>query len=195
MFCRYCGAHIPDDSAFCSKCGKRLGAVTHPRFEKIVATLRLKTPYPYFAIVFLGFLAWAFAPRQTRADYSHIKWSIEVDKKLDIPENNLYQQSMSLVLENTGPTPVREVPVELRARIEPPEVGEVDVDFVARRLVIMYRGKPLPLVVILSGAVEPGSKRRYAMGGSIQAEAPFKVTYEVRPEDSQTVLANYVVER
>ena len=24
MFCRYCGAHIPDDSRFCPKCGQTL---------------------------------------------------------------------------------------------------------------------------------------------------------------------------
>src|SRR5437667_3552415 len=131
MSCRYCGAHIPDDSHFCSKCGKRLGAATHPRLQKIVATLRLKTPYPYFAIILVTFVAWALGPRQTHADYSHVKWSIEVNKKLDVPENNLYQQSLSLVLENTGATPVREVPVEIRARIEPPKPAEVDVDFAA----------------------------------------------------------------
>ena len=24
MYCRYCGQQLPDDSAFCSKCGKKL---------------------------------------------------------------------------------------------------------------------------------------------------------------------------
>ena len=195
MFCRYCGAHIADDSLFCAKCGKRLGAAVHPRLEKLIAKLRLKTPYPYFVILFLAFVVWAIGPRRTHADYSHIKWSIEVDKKLDIPQNNIYHQNMSLVLENTGSSPVSEVPVELLARIEPMKPAEVDVDFVARRLVIMLGGKPMPLVVILSGTVAPGAKRRFHMGGSIQAEAPFKVTYEVRQEDSETVLTSYVVER
>jgi len=24
MYCRYCGQQLPDDSAFCSKCGKKV---------------------------------------------------------------------------------------------------------------------------------------------------------------------------
>jgi hypothetical protein len=196
MFCRFCGAHIADDSVFCAKCGKRLGvAEPNPRVANIVKTLRLKTPYPYFAMILIGFVAWALMPRHTHADYSHIKWSIEVGKKLDIPENNVYQQYMSLVLENTGSTAIRDVPVEIVAKIEPVKPAEVDVDFLARRLVIMLGGKPMPLVVILSDTIQAGAKRRYELGGSIQAEAPFRVTYEVRPEDSTTVLASTVVER
>ena len=31
MFCRYCGSHIPDDSLFCAKCGRRLGPRENPR--------------------------------------------------------------------------------------------------------------------------------------------------------------------
>jgi hypothetical protein len=196
MFCRFCGAHIADDSVFCAKCGKRLGAaVPNPRLQKIVTTLRLKTPYPYFAVILIGFLVWALEPGKTHADYSHIKWSIEVGKKLDIPESNVYQQYMSLVLENTGTSPVSDVPVELQARIEPVKRAEVDVDFVARRLVVMMGGKPMPLVVILAGTTAPGAKRRFELGGNIQAEPPFKVTYEVRTEDSQSMLASTVVER
>ena len=84
---------------------------------------------------------------------------------------------------------------EIVAKIEPVKPAEVDVDFLARRLVIMLGGKPMPLVVILSDTILPGAKRRYELGGSIQAAAPFRVTYEVRPEDSTTVLANTVVER
>src|SRR4029453_5081466 len=53
MFCRYCGAHILEDSLFCAKCGKNLGRSTHPRIEKLVHVLRLNTPYPYFGILLI----------------------------------------------------------------------------------------------------------------------------------------------
>src|SRR5262245_62203512 len=101
MFCRYCGTHIADDSLFCAKCGKRLGAREHPRLEKIVRTLRLKTPYPYFAVLLILFIGWALGPRQTHADFSHLKWKIELDRQLNVPEDNLFQQSLSLVVENS----------------------------------------------------------------------------------------------
>ncbi|MBI4472813.1 MAG: zinc-ribbon domain-containing protein, partial [Acidobacteria bacterium] len=70
MFCRYCGSHIADDSLFCAKCGKRLGKRANPRLEKIVQTLRLKTPYPYFAVLLLVFVGWTIAARKSHADYS-----------------------------------------------------------------------------------------------------------------------------
>src|SRR2546427_7616146 len=73
MFCRYCGSHIPDDSLFCAKCGKRLGPRENPRVTKIVQTLRLKTPYPYFALLFTLFIAWTIISRPTHADYSDRK--------------------------------------------------------------------------------------------------------------------------
>ena len=195
MFCRYCGAHIADDSVFCAKCGKRLGSDMNPRVEKIVRTLRLKTPYPYFILLFVAFIAWAIGPRQTHADYSNLKWSIELDKKLDVPQNKLYHQNFWLVLENTGSSTVSEIPVDVAANIEPQQNAEVMMDFNQRRLVIMHLGKPLPVLLILSDKLKPGAKRRYAMDGSVQAETPFKVTYEIREQDSSTVLASYVVER
>src|SRR5262245_483600 len=182
MFCRFCGAHIADDSLFCSKCGKRLGTAGNPRIEKIVAKLRLKTPYPYFGILLLAFVIWAIGPRRTHADYTNLKWTIEVDKVLDVPKNHVYQQRMALVLENMGPSAVSNIPVDVVAHIEPAQPAEVDVDYLARRFVIMLEGKPIPLGLILSETVPSGAKRRYAIDGNIQAEPPFKVTYEVRQE-------------
>src|SRR5437867_2932451 len=111
MFCRYCGAHIVEDSLFCAKCGKRLGKREHPRLAKIVQTLRLKTPYPYSALLLTLFVVWTITARQSHGDYSHVKWSFELDKKMDLPQENLYQQALSLVIENTGTTPVSEIPV------------------------------------------------------------------------------------
>jgi len=195
MFCRYCGSHIPDDSLFCAKCGKRLGPRENPRLAKIVQRLRLKTPYPYFALLFTLFIAWTIISRPTHADYSHLKWSFEVDKKLDLPQESLFAQALSLVVENTGAVAVREIPIELSARIEPPKRADVEADFLGRKLLILQQGHTLPLTVVLAGELLPGAKKRILLNGSIMAEPPFKVTYEVREEDRQPVLTSYVVER
>src|ERR1700747_3068358 len=116
MFCRYCGLHIPDDSLFCAKCGKRLGPRQNPRLEKIVQTFHLNTPYPYFVLLLVLFITWTISSRPTHADYSHIKWSFELEKKLDLPRENTFEQALSLVVENTGATAAHELPIELSAR-------------------------------------------------------------------------------
>lgn len=195
MFCRYCGAAIAADSVFCQKCGKRLDRASNPRLDNFVATLRLKTPYPYFALLLLGFVTWAVWPKGTPAAYTQVKWSLERDKVLDIPNENLFQQSLSLVLENHGQKPVRDVPVDLVAKIEPQKTAEVIAGFIGRRLVIMEGGKPLPLTIILADPIDPGAKRRYLLEGAITAKPPFKVTYEFREEGRPDVLASYVVEK
>jgi zinc-ribbon domain len=195
MFCRYCGAHISDDSVFCAKCGKRLGPRDNPRLKKIVETLHLKTPYPYFVLLLVLFVTWAIGSRPTHADYSHLKWSFELDKKLDLPKDNIFEQALSLVVENMGPTQVQEIPVELSARIEPMKHADVEADFLGRKLLILQQGHPLPLVVVVAGQIPSGAKKRILLNGTITAEPPFKVTYEVREEDRQPVLASYMVER
>ncbi len=195
MFCRYCGSHIADDSVFCAKCGKRLGTRENPQVERIVRKLRLKTPYPYSIILISLFILWAAWPKGTHADYSHLKWSFELDKKAEAPADHLYQQALSLVVENTGAAPVVEIPIELRAIIEPAQKANVEADFIGRRLLILQQGHPLPVIVIVGGTVASGAKRRVPVNGNIQAEPPFKVTYEVRDEDGRTVLASYVVEQ
>jgi hypothetical protein len=195
MFCRYCGAYIAEDSLFCAKCGKRLGKRENPRLEKIVNKLRLKTPYPYFALLIVSFVTWAAWPKGTHADYSHLKWSFELDRKADDPSEHSFQQALSLVVENVGPVPVVDIPVELRARIEPPKRGDVEVDFLGRRLLILQQGHTLPLVGILDGTVPSGAKKRFPFNGNITAAPPFKVTYEVRDEDGVSVLASFVAEQ
>src|SRR5262245_2946947 len=190
MFCRYCGSHIADDSLFCAKCGKRLGQREHPQLARIVKRLRLKTPYPYFGILLAMFAIWAVGPRQSHADYSHVKWTIELDRKMDLRADNLYQQSLSIVVENTGATPVQEIPIELSATITPKKTAEIIAGFLGRKLLIMQQGRPLPLVVVLADRIEPGMKKRYFLEGSIQAAAPFKVSYEVREEGQRPVLAS-----
>ena len=195
MFCRYCGSHIADDSVFCAKCGKRLGTRENPRVEKVVQQLRLKTPYPYAAILIALFTVWAAWPKGSRADYSHLKWSFELDKKAEAPEEHLYQQALSLIMENTGPAPAAEIPIELRATIEPAKRADVEADFIGRRLLILQQGHTLPVTVIVGGTVASGKKTRIPINGNIQAEPPFKVTYELRDENGRAVLASYVVEQ
>ncbi len=195
MFCRFCGSHIADDSLFCAKCGKRLGPRENPRLEKIVRKLRLKTPYPYFALLFAVFIVWTVGARQRRPDYSHMKWSFELDKKMDLPEEKLFLQALSVVVENTGSKFVEEIPIELSARIEPAKRADVEADFLGRKLLILQQGHTLPLTVVLAGRVDPGAKKRILLNGSIQAEPPFKVTYELREEGGGPVLANYMVEQ
>ncbi len=195
MFCRYCGSHIADDSLFCAKCGKRLGARENPRLAKIVQRFRLKTPYPYFAILIVLFAIWTEWPAGGHADYSHLKWSFELDKKADVPAEHLFQQALSLVVENTGTTAVAEIPIELRAKIEPQKRADVEADFVGRRLYILQQGHTEPVTVVLAGTLAAGAKKRILLNGNIQAEPPFKVTYELRDEDSGSVVADYVVEQ
>ena len=195
MFCRYCGSHIADDSLFCAKCGKRLGVRENPRVARIVQTLHLKTPYPYFALLFAFFVTWTIWSRPTHADYSQLKWSFELDKKLDISQENTFEQALSLVVENTGTVSAKEIPIELSARIEPQKRADVEADFLGRKLLILQQGHTLPLVVVIAGELPAGAKRRILVNGTILAEPPFKVTYELREEDRRPVLANYIVER
>ena len=195
MFCRYCGAHLLDDSVFCAKCGKKLGRTVNPRLEKISRVLHLRTPYPYAVFLFLAAAIWVMTPHAAPVDYSGLKWTLQVDRKLDNPDEKLFQQGFSLVMENTGSKAVKEIPVELRAIIEPRQPAEIAATFLGRRYLIMGAGKSLPLIVILSDEVQPGGKRSFLLEGSIQADPPFKATYEVRQENSATVLASYVVER
>jgi hypothetical protein len=169
--------------------------VRHPRFNKIVQMLRLRTPYPYFALLLAIFVVWTLQPRQGHADYSGIKWSFEVDRKMDLPDEKLFQQSLSLILETGGKTVVHDIPIELSARIEPPKPAEIEASFLGRQLIIMRQGQPLPLIIVLADPIEPGAKRRYLLDGRIETEPPFKVTYEVREEGQDAVLASYAVEQ
>jgi hypothetical protein len=140
------------------------------------------------------FIGWTIGSRPTHADYSHLKWSFELEKKLDLPQENTFEQALSLVVENTGAA-VREIPIELSARIEPPKRADVEADFLGRKLLILQQGHTLPLVVIVAGELPAGGKKRILLNGTITAEPPFKVTYEVREEDRQPLLTSYVVER
>ncbi len=195
MFCRYCGAVIAADSVFCPKCGKRQDQSGNPTVEKWVNALRLKTPYPYFAILVILFAIWAAWPKPVPAAYAEVKWSLEKDKVLDLADENLFQQSMSLVLENKGSVPVKDIRVDLVAKIEPQKTADIVARFLGGKMDIMEQGHPLPLTIVLADKIDPGEKHRYLLEGAITAKAPFKVTYEVHEEGSPTVLASFVVER
>jgi len=45
---------------------------------------------------------WALSNKTPTYDYSQTKWSVEMDRKLDVPDDNLYRESLSLVIENTA---------------------------------------------------------------------------------------------
>lgn len=193
MFCRFCGAHLLDDSVFCSKCGKNLGR-GNPRLEKVSKLLRLRTPYPYAVLLLVLVLAWALSPHSAPFDYSTLKWTLESNRHLDLPNENLFQQGFSLIVENTGNKAVRDVPVELSAKIEPAKPADIRASYLGNPISLMEHGKPLPLGLILSDEIAPGGKHNFLIDGSIEAQPPFRVTYEVRDENSETVLANFVVE-
>ena len=195
MFCKYCGTMIAADSVFCQKCGKRLDPNPNSFAEVAIRRLRLKTPYPYFVGLVLGFALWTVWPHGNGVDYAKIKWSIERGKVLDVPTDNLFQESMSLVVENTGSTPVREIPIDLVARIEPQKSADIVAGFLGKSLYIMRGGRALPLTVVLSDPIEPGAKRRFSLEGSVTALPPFKVTLEVRQEDRPDKLTTVVLER
>jgi hypothetical protein len=195
MFCRYCGSHIADDSVFCAKCGKRLGRRTNPRLEKIVRRLRLNTPYPYALIFILGYALSLVLSRPDPIDYATIKLTMDAEREMDYKDSSLYQQGFSLDLENTGSRIVQGVPVELTAEIDPPKDANIVATYRGLQLPIMEDGVSKPLVVVLTDVVKPGSKRHFALGGSIHADPPFRVTYQIRAEGADTLLASYVVER
>ena len=60
---------------------------------------------------------------------------------------------------------------------------------------ILQQGHTLPLVVVVAGELPAGAKRRILLNGTIVAEPPFKLIYELREEDRRPVIANYIVER
>jgi len=195
MFCRYCGAHILEDSLFCAKCGKRLGQRSNPGLDRLVAVLHLNTPYPY-AIILFSLVAsyFVFQPKKT-FDYSQTKWSIEMDRKLDVPDDNLFRDSLSIIVENTGTKSLKGIPIELQARIEPAKLADVTAAFPSDKELLIKAGKPQPVDIILNDAIPAGSKRRFALDGSVQAIPPFKVTFQVLKDDAKTILASYELER
>src|SRR5581483_4354055 len=142
----------------------------NPRVEKIVQTLRLKTPYPYAGLLLALFIVWAAWPKGTSADYAHLKFKIELDKKINNAAEHMFLQAFSIVIENTGSTAVTDIPIELRARIEPRKPADVEAEFVGRRLLIVQQGQTLPLTVVVGGTIPPGGKQRVLLNCNIQTD-------------------------
>jgi hypothetical protein len=133
-------------------------------------------------------------PKKTY-DYSQTKWSIEMDRKLDVPDDHLYRDSLSLVVENTGTKSIKGIPIELKASIEPAKLADVKAAFPGDSELLIKAGKAQPVDIVLNDSIPAGSKRRYVLDGSVQAIPPFKVTFLVLKDDTKTVLASYVLER
>ena len=190
MFCRFCGAPLLPDSRFCSKCGKQLAGGS-PRTDTIVGKFHLKTPYPYAIFLFLLFIGWTIQPDRPPFDYSDVRMELELLGDSEVPESNLYRHHFSLIVENIGNETIADVPVEIRAHVEPDQPVEVEFDFLGRRLVVMRDGDLVPLVVILQDEVEVSEKRRYSIDGIVISVPPFSITYEFLAEDSDQVLARF----
>jgi hypothetical protein len=184
-FCRYCGAVIPPDSLFCPKCGKNLGPQPHPRRDRLIAALRLKTPYPYFLVmVAVGLTLGATALRPKPYDYSPLKWSVRSDRPGSADTAGEFHQTFWLIVENTGAAVARDIPVEVRARVEPASGAAVSVRF-EESAVPLPPGASAPL--ILGDPIDPGAKHLYRIDGMVRAAPPFTVTYEVDDREGNTL--------
>ena len=158
--------------------------------------LGLRTPYPYAAILLILVSSWIlFQPKET-FDYSGIKWTLEMDRTLDVADDNEFRDGLSLVVENTGSKPIKGIPIELHARIDPPSKrADVTAAFPGDRELLIQAGKPQPVAVVLNDAIPAGGRRRYAVDTSVKAIAPFKVTFDIVKDDAKTVLVSHVMER
>jgi hypothetical protein len=192
-FCRYCGVPIPEDSLFCPKCGKRLGRRPRPRLDRAVATLKLNTPYPYFAALLIAAAVWMILWRKPAFDYAHLDWSVELGERAGPDEQGDYRQTVWLIGENTGADAIQDIPVDLSVRIEPEAPAEITARFAGRRLTLSAAGKAIPLTLIL-GEIPPGAKRRFLLEGTVRARPPFTVIYEFRDQSRKKVLARYATE-
>ena len=190
MFCRFCGTPILPDSRFCSKCGKQL-LDGSPRTNAIVRKLHLKTPFPYAVVLFMFYLGWTIQPARAPFNYSNVRLELELLGESEVSESNLYRHHFSLIVENIGSEPITDVPIEIRAHVEPDQPVQVESDFLGRRLVIMRNGEPVPLVVILGDDLDVSEKRRYSIDGIVTSVPPFNITYEFLAEDTGQVLASF----
>jgi hypothetical protein len=118
-----------------------------------------------------------------------------MDRQFDVPDENLFRDSLSLVVENTGTKSIKGIPIQLQARIEPAKVADVKAAFPGDQELLIKAGKPQPVDIVLNDAIPAGSKRRYVLDGSVQAIPPFKVTFLILKDDSKTILTNYVLQR
>ena len=186
MFCRFCGAHIPADSRFCLKCGKRLVADEAPARGWV---RWLKTPYPWAGLLFLVFAAWALVPGPAPPDPSVLALALELEAESSLPEDSLFRHHLSLVVENRGVEPVSDLPVELRASVTPDQPVEVVSEFRGGRFVVLRDGESHPLILVLADEIAASQKRRFPIDSTVTTQAPAEVTYSILREDTGEVLA------
>lgn len=187
MFCRFCGIPIPRDSRFCPGCGRRQAP---PAPEERPAWLRaLGTPYPWAALLVVVFAGWILAPDSPGPDLSTLAMELELEGQSSAPEENLYRHYLSLVVENRGAQPVRDIPVELGAVLEPEQPVELVSDFRGGRFVLLSDGEARPLVLVLTDEIAASEKRRFQIDSVVTTAAPAEVTYTIRPEAGGEPLA------
>lgn len=188
MFCRFCGAHVPDDSQFCAKCGKRLSGEPGSAAARVSKLLWLKTPYPWAVLLFAGFLSWALRPAVDLVDTSGLELELELQAETASPDANIFRQYLSLVVRNAGAETVRDVPVELYAEVVPAEDAEVVTEFRGGQFVIFRDSMPQPVVLVLSDEIAVNERRRFPIDSIVTAHEPSEVTYRVVAEDSGAAL-------
>jgi len=188
MDCQHCGADIREDSLFCFRCGR---AVETIRVKSTGARRKsvLHTPYPYTALLLIGFVFWASRPERPAIDYSMLRMELELRGESGYPAEDIHRHHLSLVVENIGTEILSEVPIEIRARLEPQQPVKIVSDFLGRQMTILDDRGEIPLVVILSDEVDIGKKRRYAIDGIVVTRAPAEVTYEILSEGQGEILA------
>jgi hypothetical protein len=189
MVCRFCGARIPEDSRFCSRCGKGVSAGEGPVASGLVGRLRLKTPYPWAGALFVVFLAWTAWPGESGVDLSTLSLELELEGESGSPEENLFRHYLSLVVENRGTSPVAEIPVELVAAIEPGQPVDLVSEFRGERFVVLRDGEARPLTLILSDEIPASGKRRFPIDSVVTTQAPAEVTYTIRKVSGGEALA------
>ena len=189
MFCRFCGAHIPQDSLFCARCGKRLAGEDTSAPNRLARRLGLKTPYPWAALLFVLFGTWAVWPEPPGPDLTDLEFALELQAESSVSEGGLTRHYLSLVVTNGGLDPVRDIPVELHAAVFPEQPAEIIAEFRGGRFAVLRDGEVLPIVLVLTDEIATGEKRRFPIDSLVTTPSPAEVTYSIVVEGSGEVLA------
>ena len=190
MFCRFCGAQLLANSLFCAHCGKRLSAAPVAAENRLVRKLRLKTPYPWAALLLVLFFGWALLPDSVATDFSTITLELELQAESSTPEEAIFRHYLSLVVENVGETPIRDIPVELHATVIPEQPVEVVSEFRGGRFIVLSDADARPITLILSDEIAAHEKRRFPIDSIVTTQPPAEVTYTLVLEGSSEVLAS-----
>jgi hypothetical protein len=197
MFCRYLRrADSCRQSVLRESVASALDERLIQRVEEVVARYRLNTPYPYFGLLLAFCLGvggddTSAVSLTTRKPGGASKW---IANRTPRP-TTLIGESLSIVVENTGKTPLHGIPIELHAVIEPQKMADVVAVFPGDRELLIEGGQSRSVALVLSDAIAAGAKRRYVMDEIVQTQAPFKVTLKVIQDNSRVVLADHTFER